>query len=256
MLKSIKDYVFVQMEGDLFNTDTGIKGHSGQSIVLDPSYEPQHHIKIKGKVVAVPDKLGRSPIAQETRGLPSYSFDHQFKYKRREDISPDVKMNDIIYFHFNSLLSDNKNLIDKKNQIYKIAYENILCAIRDFTGDGKELREIIMIGGYTMIEPDFETWEQTLIPIPQKLNGKVVVDKHGNPIMKPRDQWLIAKLKPELKYLSGFVVNVGKPLKGDSNNLKPGDKIIYTKNADWKIHIEGADYFIIKQRHILAHEIN
>lgn len=256
MLKSLKDYVFVQIEGSLFNEDSGFKGQNNQSIILDPSYDPQVHVKIKGKVVAIPDKLGRAPIAQETRGLPSYVYKQKFKYKRREDIVPDVKVGDDIYFHFNSLLSDGKNLIDAKERIFKIAYENILCAIRDFVADGKKLKEVIMIGGYTLIEPDFETWDETLIPIPEKINGEVVVDKNGQPVMKPKDQWLIAKLKPELKYLSGFVVNVGSPLKGDSNNLKNGDKIIYTRNADWKLRIEGNEYFIIKQRNILAHEVN
>ncbi len=257
MLKSLKDYVFVQIEGSLFNENTGIKGYNGTSIQLDTSYDPQVHVKVTGKVVAIPNKLGNAPISQETCGLPQRESGKRYRYKRRKDIKPEVKIGDRIYFHFNTLLSDNKNLLDEKKQIYKIAYENILCAVRDFKEDvSKEnLSEIIMIGGYTMIEPDYETWEETRIPIPEIINGEVVVDKEGNPVMKPKDLWLIAKMKPEIRYLTGYMVNVGTPLNGDKNEMSIGDKIIYRRDADWPVTIEGEKYFIIRQRHILCHEV-
>lgn len=257
MLKSLKDYVFVQIEGTLYNEDTGVAGHNGKSIILDPSYDPQVHVKIRGRVVAIPNKLGKSPINQETKGLPSYTFGSGFKYKRREDIVPEVEVGDMIYFHFNSLLSDGKNIIDAKKNIYKIAYENVLAAVRDYTDEENddELKEIIMIGGYTMISQDMESWESTLVPTPEVINGEVMVDKYNNPIMKPKEEWLMVKLKPEAVYLSGHVLNVGQPLKGDKTEIENGQKIIYRNNADWPVTIEGQSYLIIRQRHIIASEV-
>jgi co-chaperonin GroES (HSP10) len=73
--------------------------------------------------------------------------------------------------------------------------------------------------------------------------------------MKPKDQWLIAKMKPETRYLSGFVINVGTALKGDKPKFKRGDRILYRVDADWKQRIEGIDYFTIRQRHIMAFEV-
>ena len=256
MIRSIRDYVFVEVDGTLFNEDSGVKGHDG-NIIIDPSYDPQVHVKICGKVISLPEQMSRQPISQETKGMPSYEMARPFKYKRREDIVQEVNIGDVVYFHFNTLLSDNKNWLysTENTQVFKVAYENIICSVREFKADGKDLKEVVMIGGYCLIEPDLETWEETLIPTPQLLNGKPLLDKFGKPVMKPKDQWLIAKLKPEARYLSGYVLNMGTPLKGDKPTFKIGDRILYRVNADWRQRIEGTYYYTIRQRHIMAYEV-
>lgn len=256
MIRSLRDYVFVEVEGTLFNEDSGRKGING-NIIIDPSYDPQVHVKISGKAIALPEMLSKHTISQETKGMPSYEMARPFKYKRREDIAPEVEIGDIVYFHFNTLLSDNKNWLYSTDttQVFKVAYENIICSVRDFHADGQDLKEVVMIGGYCLIEPDLESWEETLIPTPQLLDGKPMLDKNGNKVLKPKDQWLIAKLKPEARYLSGYVINMGTPLKGEKPKFKRGDRILYRVDADWKQTIEGTSYFTIRQRHIMAHEV-
>jgi co-chaperonin GroES (HSP10) len=255
MIRSLFDYVFIEVEGSLFNEDSGIKGHDGTNIQIDPSYDPQVHIKICGKVVSIPEEMTKRPIHQETKGTPSYTFDRNFQYKTRSDIEQEVQIGDTIYFHFNTLASENGEKNRVRDNIFKVAYENIICAVRDFEGDGadeeEELKEIQMIGGYCLIRPDVESWDETLIPVPQMINGEVMKDKHGQPVMKDKKDWIVAKMAPEVRYLQGFVVNAGSPLKGDSKDIKQGDKIWYRHNADWRQKIEGQEYFAIRQRHIL-----
>ena len=243
--RPIKDYVIIEVDRGIFKTETGFKGIDGKEIHLDPSYDPQRHARISGKVVAVPDKLSRFPIAQVTAGMPAYYSSSTFRYKRRCDIAMEVKVGDTVYFHFNTLAAMN----GKKNRVgenlYKVAYESIICSVRD--------GEIIMIGGYTLIKPDVETWDDILIPVPVLgSNGEPMKDRNGNIIYKPKDKWLQTKAAPENKYLQGYVVKVGTPLKGDTCRIKPGQKIWYHKNADWLQYIEGKQYFTIRQNHIIA----
>ncbi len=120
---------------------------------------------------------------------------------------------------------------------FKCRMDNIICAVRD--------EKIIMIGGYTLIEPDVELWEDILIPTYTGLT-----DKEGNPIKRPKEFWIQTKLMPEAKYLKGFVRHIGSPLNGDVRECNPGDHIIYKKNADWTNLIEGVEYFVVRQRHI------
>lgn len=249
--KELTDYVIVKVDGSIFNEDTGFKGVEGKSIVIDPSWDPQIHVKIQATVVAIPTKLSKRPIAQVTKGHPKYNMISPFKYKHMDDIEQEIKVGDRVYFHFNMLLSDGKNLISEKERLYKISYNSIICAVRP-SEEEEGYDEVVMIGGYCLIEPDLESWEETLIPVAEVVNGKVLEDKYGNPILKPKDQWIIRKIQPEAKYLRGTVINVGSPLKGDDDTLREGDKIMYRPNADWQMNIEGHKFFCIQQRHILA----
>ncbi len=123
----------------------------------------------------------------------------------------------------------------------KVSYEQVICAVRD----GK----IIMIGGNCLIDPDFESWEDLAIPTYSDLVGE-----DGQKILKPKEQWIVTKSAPGYKYLLGFVKKVGSPLMGDTCEIKEGQRIWYHKNADWMVKIEGRDYFVIKQRHIIGRE--
>jgi hypothetical protein len=117
-------------------------------------------------------------------------------------------------------------------------------------------KDIIMIGSYVLIEPDFETWEDISIPIPETLNGKKLLNPDGSVRMKPKDQWLVTKTAPGEKYLRGWVRHVGSPLKGDSAVAEQGEYVYFQRFADTKIKIEGKDYFRVKQRHIIGRDLN
>ena len=244
-LRSLTDYVYIEIEGTLYNEDSGVQGANGENIWIDPTYDPQYHVKIAGKVVATPEAMSNRPISQETKGTPSYALTRDYLYRRRSDIPLEVEIGDIVYFHFNTLASMNgdKNRMLEKN-MFKVAYENILCAVRN--------NKIIMIGGYCLIKPDIQTWEETVLPTPVIVNGQPLLDKNGQRVMKPKDEWIVIQQEPEERSLLGFVVNVGTPIKGHETSIKNGDHIMYHKNADWRQTIEGEEYFVIRQRHIIG----
>ena len=52
-----------------------------------------------------------------------------------------------------------------------------------------------MIGGYTLIEPDMETWDDILLPIYRISNGVPLVDKNGNKIKNPKEKWIQRKVR-------------------------------------------------------------
>lgn len=263
-LKSLKDYVLVEIK-DRFRRETDSSGIDGKKIVrgIDEKddYWTNQQVKTWGRVISVPKSLSRFPIAQDSIGHPHYVSYHPFHFKYRWDIEMEVQLGDKIYFHHNTLYAEQgkKNLIGKDGDksIYKVAYEGIQCAVREVTEgpdklQGKGYKEIIMIGSHCLIQPDMETWEEIMTPTFRTANGKPLTDQDGNPILNSEDKWLLHKVEPEARYLQGYVVAVGSPLKGDICEIERGDKIWYHKNADWSVRIEGQWYYMIKQRHIIA----
>jgi hypothetical protein len=111
-------------------------------------------------------------------------------------------------------------------------------------------KELIMIGSWCLVEPDMETWDDISIPTPMILNGKKVVDEHGRVQMKPKEQWLVTKAQPDKIYLRGFVRHIGKPLKGDRQEIPRGAYVMFRPKTDTWIRVEGFDYFRMIQRNI------
>lgn len=113
-------------------------------------------------------------------------------------------------------------------------------------------KNIVPIGSWILVQPDMETWEDISIPTPEVINGKKLLDKRGQPIMKPKDQWIVIKKAPEERYLQGWVVYTGSALKGDKEFLEEGMYVYFQKFMNTKIKVEGKDYFRMRQRHIFA----
>ncbi len=113
-------------------------------------------------------------------------------------------------------------------------------------------KKVVMIGSYTFIEPDKETWEEISIPVAETLNGRVVFNPDGSQRLKPKEQWIVTKSAPGDKYLCGWVRYTGSPLKGDKAFLTPGDYVYFQHHANTRIRFEGQDFFRMRQRHILA----
>lgn len=183
---------------------------------------------------------------QEHRGSPT-GDSSPFEYRYVSDVSQDLQIGDRIYFHFNTIVMRNcvkeEGVHPNRTWYFKVSYEQILCAVRD----GK----IIPISSYVLVDPDFESWDDILVPVMSLLK-----DADGNFIPKPKDQWLQKKVQPEYKYLTAYVRHVGSPLNGDKCEIEAGQKIWYRRNADWMNTIEGKDYFAIRQRHIVAKEVD
>ena len=121
--------------------------------------------------------------------------------------------------------------------------------------DGKHVpfKQLIPVGGWVMVKPDMETWEEILVPVPATgADGKVLKDKNGDKIMKPKDKWIQTKVQPQAKYLLGFVKFVGPPLSRDKCEIKAGDHVYYQRDADWRVRIEGQIFYCMQQRHIMG----
>ncbi len=268
MIKTLRDFCLIHIE-DRFQRKTGVKGIGGMELEVGidekDDYFANSEVKTSGVVIAIPDCLSRVPIAQETQGTPSYISHGSYKYKYRSDIVMEVKVGDKIYFHHNTLFSEDgmKNLVAKNT--YKVSYDSIQCAVRergsrvvkDENGpyDHETYSDIIMIGSYCLIRPDMETWEDITIPTFETANGVPLVNGSGEKILRPKEKWLQTKVEPQAKHLQGFVVAVGTPLKGDLAELAFNDGIWYRKHADWEVEIEGQKYYMIRQRNIIAKKV-
>ena len=231
----------------LFNDKVQYKGVDGKDLVIDPSFDPAKHVRCYGEVVSLPLHLTKRPVSQEHRGTPAYSEESPFEYKFISDVSRDIEVGDRIYFHFNTICEKNFVKVEgthpNRTWYYKVSYEQVLCAVRA----GK----IIPIASYVLCDPDFESWDDILLPVRSDIKGP-----DGQYLMKPKDQWIQTKTKPEYKYLTAFVRYVGKPFNGDQCEIEVGQKVWYRRNADWMNKVEGRDYFAIRQRHIVGKEVD
>jgi co-chaperonin GroES (HSP10) len=231
----------------MFNDKVSFRGVGGREVVLDPSFDPQKHVRTYAEVVSVPLHLTKRPIMQEHRGTPAPTDGSPFEYRYLSDVKQEVKVGDRVYYHFNSLAMRNcvKEEGTHPNRIwyFKISYEQIICAVRD----GK----IIPIASYVLVLPDYETWDDILHPTYTNLR-----DAEGKLIPKPKDQWIQTKVKPEYHFLTAHVKYVGSPLGKDTCEVQEGQKIWYRRNADWINMIEGVEYFAVRQRHIIGKEVD
>jgi hypothetical protein len=240
---------------------------------LDPSFEPTQHVMISGQVVQIPVRLSSKPImvVKEHTGFPAYGPAQGFPndyvennlhsiystprphIHRMHDIVAEVLPGDTIYFHYNTLMrKDNfvaDNLIDADGNefdLWKVRYDQIICAVRP-RAKKKQGKQFVMIGGWCLVEPDMETWDDILRPTYyQDITDPVT----GKPMVRPKNEWLQIKKAPEQEYLRGYLKHVGTPLKGKETQLKSGDYIVYTPDADFEVEIEGRTYFAIRQNHI------
>ncbi len=245
MFKGFQNFLIFKTN-TIFNDKVSFKGIGGKELYIDPSFDPAKHVRIYGEVVSIPLRMSPTiPISQESRGLPSYHGQAPYHYKYLSDIEQEIQVGDRIYFHFNTIKQGNFVQVEGKHPdqtwYIKVRYDQVFCAVRD----GK----IIPIGGHTLIDPDWESWEDISIPTYSEIIGE-----DGKPMLKPKEQWLVSKSAPGYKFLKGFVRHVGSPIKGDRCEIKEGQRIWYKRNADFMVNIEGRDWFVIKQMHIIGRE--
>lgn len=231
----------------MFNDKAYFKGVDGKEVHLDPSFDPQKHVRIYGEVVSVPLYLTKRPIMQEHRGTPAPTEGSPFDYRYLSDVKMEVRVGDRIYFHFNTITM--RNIVKEEGKhpnrtwYFRVSYDQIICAVRD--------GQIIPIASYALVLPEYETWDDILHPTYTNLK-----DAEGRFIPKPKDQWIQMKVKPEYHFLTAFVKYVGSPLGKDACEIEPGQKVWYRKNADWINVIEGVEYFAVRQRHIIGKEVD
>lgn len=228
-----------------------------RELFIDPTFQPELHVRCYGEVVLLPLRMKKVPIMQQSRGIPDYFDVSPFEYKYLSDIEPEVQVGDRIYFHFNTIIKMGANIVHEemfpgtskvKTWFFKVRYDQVLCAVRQ--------GEIVPIGSYALVEPDMQSVREILVPIAQVgADNKPLRDHLGNAIVAPREKWLKKQLKPSAHPLRGWVRYVGSPLKGDVREVEVGQLIYYRPNADWTNIIEGKPYYTIRQKHILGRVI-
>lgn len=265
-MKTFQNYIVFKTPV-MFDSHVEHKGVDGRRLEFDPSFNPWLHVRRYGEVVEVPERLGTVPLPiQIPQGTPQYHEYAPAQFKYLADIEPDVEVGDRIYFHYHTV--NMRNLVKEEgewpNRVYyfRVRYDQVICAVREITklDVDEQLTEtdpektiykvIIPIGSYTLVQPDWESWDDILIPTYSHLKNK-----KGEKILKPKDQWIQTKKAPEYRFLRGTVRHIGPPLRGDTCECAVGDMIYYRRNADWMMEIEGENYFAIMQRHILGRMI-
>jgi co-chaperonin GroES (HSP10) len=264
--KSGTGYVMV-ITPAMFNVDSGRIGVDGQPIIIDIVFDPMKYVLNYGEVFKLPVDMGgkTSPISQKSVGVPGYgpirrttqeeiSFDIYaiggvYEYKFVSDIAPEVEAGDRIYFKKRTLNSPANQmgvLLDPKTKkpakyIYKVPYENIFCAVKK---DGR----IVPIGGWVLLSPIWEDWEDTY-----RKTYYDFKDKHGEPMPRPKNEWIKLKHAPETDNQRAKVAHIGTPLKGEVCDIEAGMTVVFRKMQKVFLHkIEKEDYIVLSQEQILG----
>lgn len=227
-----RNYVFFKT--DKLAEDSIIIG--GNALYFDPTYDPQRNARIYGTVYSIPYKLSKIIIGQFPQGKPKYQ-DPTPAFRYLDEIAQEIKVNDKIYFHYNTLGNPEHSFMANDingDPVYSVRYDLIYCAVRNGL--------IIPIGGNVLIEPLKEAIDDILHPL-KDLDGNIL----------SKDKWIQLKPEPGYIFLQGIVRVVGTPLKNDGPQiLKPGDHVIIQSNYDRTIKIEGSEYYAVKNKHILG----
>ena len=230
----------------MFDSHVSYGGIGGMELTVDPNFQPWLHVRRYGTVVEVPYRLGTIPLpVQLPQGCPPYHEITTPMFKFLKDIEMEVQIGDKIYFDHmavnkRQLIVTEGDTPENRMHYFRIRYDQVFCAVRD--------EKIIPIGSHTLVEPDYEDWDDILKPV-----YSTIKDKDGKFMVKDKSQWLQTKVAPGVKYLKGFIRHIGSPLIGDQPcACKVGDHILYYKHADYLTKIEGTDYYPIPQRHILG----
>ena len=243
---------------EVYKTGSGVLGLDGKEIVLgDADYNREKNAKTVGTVILTPVSLSKKPLYGLPDGVPGYGplrlpdadvsphsaiyATPKNQYKFINDIIPEVQIGDKVYVAWTAIF-DRRNMIaqapDKKSFIFRVPYEQVYCCVRD----GK----VIPIGAHVLIDPIFETWESILKPVYYDFK-----DALGQPVPKPKDQWIQVRTAPKHVEREGVIKHIGTLLKGDTCLLKPGMKVLYKPKLQNLLEIEGQKYFIVRQNQIL-----
>jgi co-chaperonin GroES (HSP10) len=266
-MKFIYDHVVVKFDR-MFNYETEIHGENGKMVMLAIAERPEMYVNNEGTVIGVPDKLSSDKVfAFNKMGPPLYYKSSPQEVVWLDEVPMDIEVGDKVYCHHNAVMNAMKDSEDvilkeefnqetKETVVWlKVLVTDIFCSERN--------GELFPNATWVLVEPDMETWEDILVPIPEidPLTGRqkiVITKKLINGIMKtiqepkwiPKDKWIQTKQAPEAKLLKGFIHAVGDPLKGDERDLKKGDHIIFRNLADFEVEIGDKKYYLMKQRNI------
>ena len=230
-IRALVDFVYLKVEKEREDR-IGALG-----LVLDTRYEHGEHNRIWGTVVSVPKKLSDAPLLylKEEIGFP-YPRNPEFKFVTLADINPIVKEGDKVYFHFNTISEDNRlkeYFADIHSKIFKVRYDDIMCVVRE--------GNIIMVGSWVLVDKVFDPDVKEV-----EVNGHMVM-------AKTTGSGLVTEIGVKPRPLAGTVVHIGDPFLCDEElEIVSGDQVLFTKESDWVNTIEGKEYYVMRQRDIIA----
>jgi co-chaperonin GroES (HSP10) len=237
-LRSPFDYVFITSEKAV--EDTVKLGD--MTLFIDGSFDPLKNARTYGKVVAIPEHLTDAFIGLKAE-LKPISKEEPRQFRKRSDIIPTIEVGDKVYFHYGVLGEEANEMmvaILNGDPIYRVPYDRI-WARKDKNG------KIEGVGSNVLVEPITESWDDIKIKTYTELK-----DTDGNPIPKPKDQWIYMKAAPETNKLEGMVKYAGENFKGYPN-VEEGRKVIFVKNADFQIKIEEEQLFVMKAHNVMCY---
>lgn len=213
--------------------------------INDETIERFNHKRIYGRIEACPLTFTESIIEIQDPGLPTprkhisgeyiesqvkqglrkFNRNHyscagldEFDLVTVADVADqtDIRRFDKVYF--DPRVTEPENILGKHNghELYKIRVEQIVCAVRE--------GQIIMQGGWCLVEPDMETWEEIRT-----------------------ERGIYVKPRPEAKALRGIMRHFK-----ERDDLHEGDRIVFMRGADWTLKIEGKEYYAIHHSDIMC----
>jgi len=201
--------------------------------LIDPGL-PAPKKFISGDYLQMRSNQGYSGYNKERSYYPS-TFD-EYESVTLADVAKKVKVNVGDRVYFNYMITEPENYLGDHQgmKMYKCRVDEIHCSVthrrKVISGGGAKrpvfeiVTEIVPQGGWAMVIPDMETWEEITTP-----------------------SGILRKPSPSAKYLRGIVAHVSP-----RSDIKPGSKVIYVRHADYVMTIEGRQYYVMQEDDILA----
>lgn len=144
-----------------------------------------------------------------------------------------IEEGDTVYFHFNAIDAESRMELDvQKKPFYTVHYSSIFCYVRNGL--------ITMVGSRVLAEPVYD--------------DDVTID--GGIRVKKTRSGIITEINVKHNIKKARLVNIGNPLRGNKlPDVKPGEIIYYSQDADFENEIEGKTYFVMYQEDLLMKEI-
>ncbi len=177
---------------------------------IDPHFNPTNKVRIYGTVIALP------------AGVPKNEYG--------EEIEPELKVGDKVYFHYLSINDETNNIY---GNYYKVPYYWIFCAVRN--------NDILPIGSWTFCSTIIEETYNGI-----EVNGKKVDAELSS-------SGLVVGLKKKPSVKTARLEHIGSPFRGKERlPVSKGDLVVLNKNSNFVNKIEGKEYYTLKQEDILG----
>lgn len=205
--KELERYERKLLEGVIVATP---EGYSEKNYMpIDPGI-PNHKIYISHDAIQLQRNMGRTDWGNE-KYHPGMKEQIDFMTIADYGAMIDAQVGEKVYFH--PAVTESENFLEEKDgkRLYLAAVDQIICVVADGV--------IRPQGGYVLVEPHMETTD-------------ALISATG----------LIIKQEVEAKLLEGTVRYAR-----EGADVESGDDILYQKDADWVVTIEGVKYYAMRE---------